>query len=114
MSRQVLDYDPLTGITTYFDYEAGDRGTDRMHITTVQDVNDIVDQARTLANDPEYSRAGIRNDLWHYARIPLNVLMEIETVHGVKCVGDVKDWKSFFAVINKHYPALKVTSGTHN
>jgi hypothetical protein len=112
MPRHVLDHDPLTGITTYFDYERGVTG-DRVHLTHVQPVDSIIDQAKTLANDADYTREGIRNDMWHYARIPLNVFLEIEQKYGVKCVSKIDDIKSFMRILNAHYPHLKTTHKTH-
>jgi hypothetical protein len=110
MSKRVLDHDPLTGITTYFDY---DPLTNQMMLTDVQDVNPILEKVTRMRNDDDYSRQGIKNDMWHYARLPLNVLMEIEQTYGVKCVGKVQDWKALFRVINQHYPHLKATTKTH-
>ena len=110
MARKVLDYDPLSGVTTYFEY---DDLTKQMHITDVQDVNPLLDSVTRLRNDDDYSKQGIKNDMWHYARLPLNVLMEIEQKHGVKCITGATDWKGLFRVINQHYPNLKATTKVH-
>lgn len=110
MARKILDHDPLTGITTYFEYDDLNR---TMQITDVQDVNPILESTTQMRNDEEYSKRGIKNDMWHYARLPLNVLMEIEQKYGVKCMTGVTDWKGLFSVINKHYPNLKATTKTH-
>jgi hypothetical protein len=110
MARRILDHDPLTGVTTYFDY---DDVSGKVSITDVQEVNAILDSVTALRNDENYSSNGIKNDQWHYARIPLNVLMEIEQKHGVKCMSGKTDWKGLFRVINQHYPLLKATTKQH-
>jgi hypothetical protein len=110
MTKRVLDYDPLTGVTTYFEYDAL---TDRMLLTDVQDVNPILDEVTSLRNNDEYSKRGIKDDMWHYARLPMTVLMEIESKHGVKCMTGRVDWKGLFRVINQHYPNLKATTKVH-
>jgi len=35
----------------------------------------VLDGNKTLANDSDYSRKGIKNEMWHYACIP-NVVQE--------------------------------------
>ena len=110
MARRILDFDPLTGVTTYFEYNHADQ---KMHITDVQDVNPILDAVTQMRNDDDYSKQGIKNDMWHYARLPMAVLMEIESKHGVKCLTGKVDWKGLFRVINQHYPNLKATTKAH-
>lgn len=108
--RRILDHDPLTGVTTYFDYE---QDTDKMLITEVQDVTPFLDQASSKRNDDEYSRAGIKNDWWHYARIPNVVAMDMANRFGVNMYGPSPDWKSILKIINREYPWLKMTTKTH-
>lgn len=110
MSKQLLDYNPLTGVSTYFEYEAS---TDTMLITDVQDVNAILDETAMLRNCDEYSRDGIKNDMWHYARLPLTVMLDMKTRFGVDLMAKNPDWKSAFKIINREYPYLKTTTGTH-
>lgn len=109
MTRRVLDYDPLSRSTTYFEYDA----QDQMHITTVQDVNHVLDGAAARRNDDDYSRDGIKNDMWHYARIPDAVALEMLTKHGVNIMAPRVDWKAVLKCINTHYPALKTTTKHH-
>ena len=113
MTRRLLDYDPLTGVETWFDY---DHASDKTMITTQQSaavVNDIVDQAAVLRNDSEYSKAGIKNDKWHYARVPNGVILDIKAKYGLDMLAPKPDWKSILRVLNTDYPYLKVTAGTH-
>lgn len=109
MTRQVLDHDPLSGITTYFDYT----GDDQMVITTEQKVDRVLDQNQVLRNDDDYSRKGIKQDQWHYARVPDIVAMEMLQKYGVNMMKPPIDWPSVFKCINTHYPYLKVTNKHH-
>jgi hypothetical protein len=110
MTRRLLDYDPLTGVSTYFSYE---NSTDTMFLTSEQDVAPILDGIAARRNDGDYSRNGIKDDWWHYARLPLTVIMEMKTKHGVDLMAPKVDWKSALKIINREYPLLKTTNGTH-
>lgn len=110
MTRRLLDYDPLTGISTWFQYE---NSTDQMAITTEQDIAPIIDSITARRNDADYSRDGIKKDWWHYARLPLTVIMEMKTKHGVDLMAPKVDWKSALKIINREYPLLKTTEKTH-
>jgi hypothetical protein len=113
MTRRLLDYDPLTGVRTWFDYESS---TDTTFITTDQPanlVNNILDNNFELRQDADYSRKGMKNDMWHYARIPNGVALEIKDKYGLDMFASKPDWKSIFKIINRDYPALKVTEKTH-
>jgi hypothetical protein len=110
MTRRVLDFDPLSNTTTYFDY---DQLTDHMHITTVQNVNPVIDAATKRRNDEDYSRRGMKGDMWHYARIPDSVALEMRTKYGVDMLSPKVDWKAVLKCINTHYPALKTTTKHH-
>jgi hypothetical protein len=110
MTRRILDHDPLTGETVYWDYSASE---DRVYVTHEQDVNSVLDQTFAMRNDTDYSRAGIKKDWWHYARIPNAVILDMKLKHGIDLMAPKIDWKAALRIINQHYPALKVTSGTH-
>jgi hypothetical protein len=109
MQRILLEHDPLTGITEHLEFQ-----DDKMRIVRTQDVNTILTQAKTMANDEEYTRQGIKRDEWHYARIPMTILEEMEKKHGAKWE-DKNDHghKKFFSVLNEHYPAFKTTAWNH-
>jgi hypothetical protein len=109
MAKRLLDYDPLTGMRTWFDYDSNDV----MYLTEEQDVNPILDSNAAKRNDTEYSRKGIKKDWWHYADIPLVVILELKRKHGVDLMAKKVDWKSAFKIINREYPYLKTTTGTH-
>lgn len=76
MTKQLLDYDPLTKISTYHDY---DDSTDTTIIRTEQDCSDILDVNKAQQNE------GIdkSSDMWHAATIPAVVQMEWMIQYGV-------------------------------
>lgn len=68
--KRLLEHDPLTGITQYHYY---DPLTKETTIETIQDVEPILEMNRSLQNDNDYSKSGMKNEFWHAARIPNNV-----------------------------------------
>lgn len=104
----VLDFNPLTGERCVLKTEG-----DKLHITNEQDTSSIVDSATDLRNREDYSRKGIKNDHWHYARVPNGVMLEMKTKYGVDMFAKNPDWPSIFKCLNQHYPWLKTTTKTH-
>lgn len=62
----LLDYNPLTGVYTWFDYE---EATDTTILSTTQDVEPILERNKASANDPSKPWRG--EDMHHVASIPL-------------------------------------------
>lgn len=104
----VLDYNPLTGERCVIKTEG-----DKLHIRNEQDVTPFIESATELRNDEDYSRAGIKNDQWHYARIPNGVMLEMKQKYGVDMFAPKPDWPAIFKCINANYPWLKTTTKTH-
>lgn len=75
MTKRILDHDPLTGVTTYHEY---DPSTGKTHIESRQDVSKILDYTKRLANDGDYKRKGIKEDWYHFASVPNVVLLELK------------------------------------
>ena len=65
MSKRVVDYDPITGLTTYVDY---DNASDTTLVGYEQDVSLILDENKAMANDTDFTKQGIKTDWWLYAR----------------------------------------------
>ena len=106
--ERVLDFNPLTGERCVMKIEG-----DMLHITNEQDVTPILESATDLRNREGYSQRGIKNDHWHYARIPNAVILEMKQKYGVDMMAPRPDWKSIFKCINSNYPWLKATTKTH-
>lgn len=72
--KRLLDIDPLTKTKTYHHY---DHDTKITRIEQVQDVQNILEQCKRFANDPDYKRKGIKEDYYHFARVPNSILVEL-------------------------------------
>lgn len=109
MDKRFLDYDPFTGLAQYIHYDAA---TDETHIETVQDatrLNNEVDASKSLQNDDDYTKAGLKNEMLHYAHIPAGVLMNWFAL-GI----DINDRKTLIKMVNKpEYSYLKTTRLLH-
>ena len=97
---EVFHYDQLTGDA---------------YIETIQDVDPLIDQNKDLQNDDSYSRNGIKNDMWHFASIPISVQMRWLNEYGSQ------DWpmrpgneKLLFRLLNSpEWKYLKATNKIH-
>lgn len=68
--KRLFDRDEFQGITEIFHY---DEATKTVHIETLQDVQPILDQNKSLQNDDDFTKKGIKNEFWKYANIPVVV-----------------------------------------
>lgn len=100
---EFLDYDPVTGITHWFDH---DELTNETRITSVSDVEPLLDYNKRLANDGA-TDGGIKKGWWLYAKIPPVVMLKMRS-KGID-LQDPNATKRIIQEINEHYPALKVT-----
>jgi len=111
MSKMVLDFDPLTGITESLVFT---HGGDEVRVVQEQDVSHILRVTKEMANDEDFTKQGIKKDHWLYARIPDVIMAEMRTKHRVNW-NDKSDrgHKHFLRVLNEHYPAFKTTAWKH-
>lgn len=100
---EFLDYDPITGITHWFDH---DDLTNETRITSMQDVEPLLDYNKRLAND-NATDGGIKRGWWLYAKIPPVVMLKMRA-KGID-LNDPNATKRIVQEINEHYPAFKVT-----
>ena len=98
-----LDFDPITGITHYFDH---DETTNLSSITYVQDVEPLLEYTKAMAN-ASATDGGIKKGWWLYAKIPPIVQVKMRA-KGIN-LNDPQATKRIIQEINEHYPALKVT-----
>lgn len=106
--KRLLDYNPLTGESVTFDYGADDR----LVITHSQKIDRKIDTNKALANDDDYTKQGIKNDMWHYATIPNIYIVELQQKHGVSLTR-MEDRPKLFKLLNTEYKFLKTTHKTH-
>ena len=77
MTERLFDYDPDTGLKTYFEYSDENQGTWKFRYE--QDASSILD-----ANKESQAEGWDKSaDFWHAAKIPAIVIMEWITKHGV-------------------------------
>lgn len=79
MSKQFLDYDPLTKTTTWFE----GNGDGSFKVCSEQDFGAILEHNKRLANDESYKRAGIKSEWYHFATVPNSVMHKIMVEHHV-------------------------------
>jgi hypothetical protein len=110
MTKRVLDYDPLTGMTTHFDYIPE---TDTTVISREQDVSTILDINKALQNNEQITKDGIKEGWWQYAKIPMIVIEKWINEHGVD-VFNKDHQKAVFRLLNQpEYRYLKTTTKMH-
>lgn len=80
MSKHLLSYDPLNGLSTWFEPDG-----DSYKIGHTQDVARELEYSKNLQKIPEYKRAGIKNDWMHFAHIPAIVILDIKDKHKLDC-----------------------------
>jgi len=102
MSKRLIDIDPQTRTKTYHWY---DHATNTTVIEDVQDVEHILKQTKAMANDSNYKRQGIKNDWYHFARIPNSVLVELHQKYGLDYTNK-DDMKKIEQVLQRDYRKL--------
>ena len=111
MAKRILDYDPLTKMTTTFDYIPE---TDTTVIYREQeDVNLILDQNKVAQNDPGLWRDGVKQSWALYCHVPNIVIEHWLNTHGVNFY-DKDHQKAVFKLLNRpEYKYLKTTTKMH-
>lgn len=67
MSKELIDYDPFTGISQYHDY---DPTTDISRFICEGDAGPVLEINKAMANDTDFTKNGIKDGMWLYASIP--------------------------------------------
>ena len=103
-----LDYDELRGLRQD---ESRDR-MGRLQIHYSQDVEPILKLCEYERTHGLADKAGKKQDMYLYARIPPVVQLEIKHKYGVD-VNNPNHLKRAFDILNQHYPKLKCTDKHH-
>ncbi len=109
MANEFFKYDPVTGVTTFFDFDE-DKG--EAILTKHQDVRSVLDYAAEVRNS-RVTEDEIKKDDYgiHYAVIPAIVEMELMkkgiNIHDPNCT------KRLLQELNSNYPWLKLTDKKH-
>ena len=64
---KLVDYDPITGIKTFVEYNAAD---DLIVVKEEQDVTSLLDRNKALFNEPDHRKHGMKECFMHAATIP--------------------------------------------
>ena len=111
MAKRILEYDPLTAMTTYVDY-IPETDTTVVH-REQEDVNIILDANKAIQNDEQISKDGIKNGWWHYATIPNIIIEKWLNEFGVN-VYNKDHKKAVYRLLNQpEYRYLKTTTKMH-
>lgn len=78
MTERLFDYDPHTGMKTWFSSSEDNEGTWQFRYE--QDTSPILDHNKEMQAE-SFDK---RSEMWHAAKIPNVVLMEWMTKHGVR------------------------------
>jgi hypothetical protein len=107
--KRLVDYDPFTGVTTYTETE----GDETRIGYEFDDVTPVLDMNKTLQNDEQYTRDGIKDGWWHYAQIPASLILKWRIEEGID-IFSKNDTKKVFAKLNDpQYRYLKTTMKVH-
>lgn len=110
MAKRIVDYDPVFGVTTYFDYDAA---SDTTIVGTEQDVSILLDENKRLQNDDGVWKQGVKNSWAMYARYPAVIIQKWLNEYGVN-VFDENHSKKVFELTNRpEYRYLKTTTKMH-
>ncbi len=100
-------YDPFTGITTTIGGE-----DDKLIVKSDADVTAALDYAQKLRNAPEYTRQGIKNNLWHTVHIPDIVALKMKMEDGFDVYSaTAREIRQFLNKNRDKYGSLFVTEG---
>ena len=110
--KYLIDKDPITGEECYAHFD--DEGNVRIeHLASMEDVKRILEWNKEKAKDDEATRRGMKEDWWHYARIPNIVALKWMNEHGVN-IYDRNHQKAMFRLLNSpEYRFLKTTDKVH-
>jgi hypothetical protein len=110
--KRLFDRDELQGITEIFHF---DELTKTSSIETLQDVQPILDQNKSLQNDDDFTKRGIKNEFWKYANIP--VVVQLKWLQKYGPVNDPMkkgNEKLLFSLLNDpEWRYLKTTNKIH-
>lgn len=110
MAKRIVDHDPLTGITTWFDY---DPATDTSYVGRVQDAEAILEVNKALAKESSYTREGMRDAWLHYATIPLLLIEKWKAEEGIDVFNKDHARRVFQKLNAPEYRYLKTTNKVH-
>ena len=111
MSRELFSYDSTTGMSIWFDYN---ELTDEVTLEYEQDTEPVLEANKIQANDTDFSKQGIKDEMWKYASIPVGLQTKWLIEEGLD-VYDDNAWPQIFRKLNDpQYAYLKTTHMNHS
>lgn len=110
--RRLLDFDPLTGISCVVEFDV-DGSMHLDHYDAYNQTAVVADHNQRLRNDDDYTKNGIKNDYWHYAKIPTIWIYKWKQELGVD-VFNRDHRKKVMQLLNTDYQWMKTTNKTHD
>lgn len=110
MTKRIVDYDPVGGMTTTFDY---DHATDVTIVGSYQDVGPLLELNRAMAKNNDYTKQGIKNGWWKYASIPNILIEKWKNEEGVDVFNKDHEKAVYKKLNDPEYQYLKTTAGFH-
>ena len=105
---KLIDYDPLSGMKTYVDYNHSD---DCGVLKIEQNVQPILDRNKVLYNEPDHRRHGMKENFLHVATIP-NSIIEKWLVEEKISIFRKEDWPRIQKKLNDpEYRFLRASAG---
>ena len=95
MTRRLLDFDPMTGMVTYHDYDAL---SDETTVSYEQDCQPFIEANKVLQNLPEGYVSNAR-EFRRAASIPNAIIMKWRTEEGIDVL-DPADWSAVRRKLN--------------
>jgi hypothetical protein len=107
MAKELLDYDPITGVAEYYEETSDGKG----HIHTVQDVQPHLDLAQRLRNEGAPDEVWKRDNVSTYAILPLSIVGHM-LKKGIN-IFDQNDMPKVLSEVNSTYAHFKTTYKHH-
>lgn len=80
MDRRLLSSDPITGLKTFHEY---DDLTDETRIIHLSDDTPFLEANKAKQKDTDYSKKGIKQELWLYASFPPGIQVKWLLEYGI-------------------------------
>ena len=108
--RRLLSHEEFNGIDTFHEYDSNTNETTIIH---VGETDSLIDDNKAKANDADFSKEGIKQGFWLYARIPAIIQTKWLLEHGVD-VYNKDHGPAIGKLLNDpQYKYLKTTAGNH-
>lgn len=114
MSKRLLDFDPLTGIRTTFDYDSASDTTYIAYDDPFDYTGKVLDWNKQRKVNIEKNTLQGKRELVHYARVPPMAQLDMYTRHGVK-FWDKNHRKKVMSLLNTNeYADCRIAHKLHD